>query len=284
MLWWIGLAGAVTADQRHLRFQSLLWWIGLAGADGSPAVPSSSVSILVVVDRARWDMPVGSRPTTCFNPCCGGSGSLGASRACMSRLARSFNPCCGGSGSLGPIGIAGQLVRCGVFQSLLWWIGLAGRRERGRIVRERRFQSLLWWIGLAGPRDRRRSAVHARGVSILVVVDRARWGRSPKTTAQADGDVSILVVVDRARWDAIEAPQAQAAGGCFNPCCGGSGSLGRRAGSSHADAVDVSILVVVDRARWGSSRPLQPAGAEVSILVVVDRARWGGRCVGTQRR
>ena len=38
---------------------------------------------------------------------------------------------------------------------------------------------------------------------------------------------------------------------CFNPCCGGSGSLGRRRGAGVHDDAAVSILVVVDRARWG---------------------------------
>ena len=37
------------------------------------------------------------------------------------------------------------------FQSLLWWIGLAGRPQvPGSVPLVHEFQSLLWWIGLAG--------------------------------------------------------------------------------------------------------------------------------------
>ena len=110
------------------------------------------VSILVVVEAARWagegflDTDTDSR----FNPCCGGSGSLGASGRVFPLITFCFNPCCGGSGSLGP--------------------------QQANIC------SLLILV------------------SILVVVEAARWAHSP-------GIYSLLEE-------------------SFNPCCGGSGSLG----------------------------------------------------------
>ena len=98
-----------------------------------------------------------------------------------------------------------------------------------------RFQSLLWWIGLAGSSSR--SAAYLR----------------------------------RTRG--------------FNPCCGGSGSLGSGRIDGRAVGPRVSILVVVDRARWDVTRAdWVPLVIDVSILVVVDRARWAPGTRPVRRR
>ena len=172
----------------------------------NPLRSSIMVSILVVVDRARW-------------------GHTRCRRLCRPR---GFNPCCGGSGSLGSI------------------------HPRPASSRFTRFQSLLWWIGLAGSTGfSPRGGTHE--VSILVVVDRARWEAGSDLVLGQLVEVSILVVVDRARW----AMRGTLDGPCnirfqsllwwiglagvwsicrpsvlkrFNPCCGGSGSLGARSG------------------------------------------------------
>ena len=206
LLWWIGLAGEARPESgRSLwpsfnpccggsgslgtvanagsgydsAFQSLLWWIGLAGlfrkahSDGP-----DGVSILVVVDRARWAAPGCSRPHRCkrFNPCCGGSGSLGGPMARRGWWQWGcFNPCCGGSGSLG-----GRVdgCRCRLKQvSILVVVDRARWDDPSKpdAASIDRFQSLLWWIGLAGA-DSTAITLYMRMVSILVVVDRARWG------------------------------------------------------------------------------------------------------------
>ena len=162
-----------------------------------------------------------------------------------------------GLAGCGPAGRAGLRLR--VFQSLLWWIGLAGidPNRPGPIRTGTVFQSLLWWIGLAGDgRSRARSGPH--GVSILVVVDRARWGRSRHrgrcrlgfnpccggsgSLGRGSGGLvacawvfqSLLWWIGLAGADGparSDSPATQ----CFNPCCGGSGSLGIRHRTWHSD-------------------------------------------------
>ena len=391
-------------------FQSLLWWIGLAGPAGHRRRPwQDGVSILVVVDRARWGHRAGldrsslrvsilvvvdrarwgrsGRPgrgrDVGFNPCCGGSGSLGSGSKAFDhartrvsilvvvdrarwehgRQAGSigdhrvsilvvvdrarwdrrpadavvtlggFNPCCGGSGSLGTVCRLIRQPAIAMFQSLLWWIGLAGTlRDRRGIVSPRQvsilvvvdrarwapmpvgrwpsgFQSLLWWIGLAGDSTQsgHRERCMLRFQSLLWWIGLAGFTQPPNRSRRAH-DVSILVVVDRARWVA-SSRASDSSVRWFQSLLwwiglAGPERLDRSLGTSH-----VSILVVVDRARWdadgathrrvvlefqsllwwiGLAGDRARSGrvsrrAIVSILVVVDRARWGGRSPASRR-
>ena len=203
LLWWIGLAGTAQATRRadhglvsilvvvdrarwahaHLDrlrrgpvFQSLLWWIGLAGVTPMPPPRCIAVSILVVVDRARWayvrrgdgDCVLG------FNPCCGGSGSLGC-RSITRRVAD-------GVSILVVVDRArwasdrAAAIQLGMFQSLLWWIGLAGHRPTSIDCRvSRGFNPCCGGSGSLGSRTSRLVGRSTIAVSILVVVDRARW-------------------------------------------------------------------------------------------------------------
>ena len=212
---------------------------------------SADVSILVVVDRARWvESSRIDRFASCFNPCCGGSGSLGtyssgtrqarprwfqsllwwiglagaeSVRCGLMRASGCFNPCCGGSGSLGR-GLRGALQL--VFQSLLWWIGLAGTKRGG-----------------------------SPEVSILVVVDRARWVASCRSL-----DSSARMFQSLLWW--IGLAGAVGDGGIrrvvrsFNPCCGGSGSLGPAARRrTIVPPMFQSLLWWIGLAGAGSRRP-----------------------------
>ena len=221
-------AASDRAGDSALRFQSLLWWIGLAG-DGSqvtfkldrecfnPCCGGSGslglrdrrsflegvdVSILVVVDRARW----GRRPRgTCrvasgFNPCCGGSGSLGLAADASGLAIRCFNPCCGGSGSLG-MTVAGMRSHPPGFNPCCGGSGSLGRSAPTIGICDAWFQSLLWWIGLAG------TSPHAMAVGDASCFNpccggSGSLGLASRPERLARFEVSILVVVDRARWDA----------------------------------------------------------------------------------
>ena len=232
LLWWIGLAGRSrrrATGECDGGFQSLLWWIGLAGV--GPRSPRSP-------------------PTRSFNPCCGGSGSLGCLVATRPWRERRFNPCCGGSGSLG------------------------SQAQRSCISCAIRFQSLLWWIGLAGePIDHGRPWTGCVGFNPCCGGS-GSLGSDRRSAVDSESCVSILVVVDRARWERAETPDP-APERSFNPCCGGSGSLGRRRRESFGLRLQFqSLLWWIGLAGVGESAQVAVFGL-VSILVVVDRARWG---------
>src|SRR5947208_151454 len=98
----------------------------------------------------------------------------------------------------------------------------------------------------------------------------------------------MLVVVDRGccrggvgcagrvsrRWTSGPGSASRPTGGGFNPCCGGSGSLTRRYGTS-GGAAETSFNPCCrgSGSLTGARGPVPSLGGDVSILVVVDRGR-----------
>ena len=179
-----------------------------------------------------------------FNPCCGGSGSLGQCRIAVDRKPiYCFNPCCGGSGSLGVKGRLLAAVDPGV--SILVVVDRArwAVLGTGRSVRAKVFQSLLWWIGLAG------------------------YCRS-RATSDSD-EVSILVVVDRARWAGLRSMIVRELLEYFNPCCGGSGSLGPPRSLAVHPLVGFQSLLW-----WIGLAGARPSPLEFALRLVFQSLLW----------